>query len=1029
MLQPSSDFIYSNLYRCINVPIMQKLGLYIVQLLVAISILDQNNLRLAYNISFDSRNMIEQGIYKMRLNNEQANFLINSRIAHLHPLSQPNEVVIEPYNYIIKTMPNFTIPDYVKYANLSNNYYLLELEKEKYILYSDEIIWYEKLEKPSLHNKYSSEFILSGSEIVGPPATAYRGKKQFSDDISFVYPRVVNRLGLDGGGEVVTLTDTGIDLYHPFFHDQRQKLPLNSTNDRHRKIVRYDTIHNETEFEKGHGSHIAATIAGEIEDEDYKLNDYNGVAQAARLYVVGINKNENEMSFNNYSIQNLYQTSYNLGSFIHVNTWGITSKSQSKLASSYHNQTLNDNITLSPYDDKHLLMEAYDTNSVDNPDVVTIFSVGNEQCYGCIASPADSKNVLSVGSMRAPIQTSIHKANNRMYYIEGRNDAIPITHIKWSKDPFESNYNSSLQPLENIPLRLSKPDDNGDFNDVFVLYTSVPKCHNLEEGVRGYLIPGDANLECPDSNFIVFGYNNVDTEELSKTRSITIIIDPIPYKNEPGVSLFSAFGPTKTGIFKPDLVAPGENVYSAAAGNPFIHKPRESNWNSLMPMSGTSVATATIAGAAAIVRQYFAEGYYPNRTKTQGMEMNPSASLVKAILIASAVPINHTNPNKGGPTPESGFGVPHLYKTLGIDIYNEEMLDDDSEFGMRAYDTNQITSKGQNIFTIKVQYPNQSLVVVMSYLDFAIDYTNMKPLVVDLDLILITPNGDVEYGNQCDYGEDNFATNERIIIENAPVGEYTCIVKASKFSFNRTIEYALVFQGGFNNSDYEANPIYQPPFVSDACFVECLNQTCSNGGCNCNNNKTGYLCEHEILEVSGDYSFVFHPKEIKYFKVSTSKKMYFWLFSPSENVTAHYCVNKNRIKKIADFDNTCNYTNTQLLNFFKPKRELYIAIWAVSPFPVNISFSIKPIDFPTPIPPTPQRTLEYFEEKMEMSYDFIALLTSFIMIVIIGMRYIRQRDESNKPHYSSKQSKLAAESSKKEILMSENDYLFNHEEL
>lgn len=52
--------------------------------------------------------------------------------------------------------------------------------------------------------------------------------------------------------------------------------------------------------------------------------------------------------------------------------------------------------------------------------------------------------------------------------------------------------------------------------------------------------------------------------------------------------------------------------------------------------AGTSMATPVVAGAAALVRQYFQEGWYPCGSKGCGDVIDPSGSLVKAVLANGA---------------------------------------------------------------------------------------------------------------------------------------------------------------------------------------------------------------------------------------------------------------------------------------------------------------------------------------------------------------------------------------------------------
>jgi len=99
---------------------------------------------------------------------------------------------------------------------------------------------------------------------------------------------------------------------------------------------------------------------------------------------------------------------------------------------------------------------------------------------------------------------------------------------------------------------------------------------------------------------------------------------------------------------KPDLVAPGAYLVGAnsrgqsSASNLRhcrMHGDREQVFNennTLVSMGGTSIATAAMAGAAAIVRQYFEDGFYPSGRRVEKDKLTPSAALLKAVLITSA---------------------------------------------------------------------------------------------------------------------------------------------------------------------------------------------------------------------------------------------------------------------------------------------------------------------------------------------------------------------------------------------------------
>ncbi len=95
--------------------------------------------------------------------------------------------------------------------------------------------------------------------------------------------------------------------------------------------------------------------------------------------------------------------------------------------------------------------------------------------------------------------------------------------------------------------------------------------------------------------------------------------------NASGLAAFSSRGPTTDGRIKPDLVAPGTNIVSTRSSL--------SNWigwgvydSNHIYLGGTSMATPLVAGASALVREYF--------DKIRSYQ--PSAALVRATLIGLA---------------------------------------------------------------------------------------------------------------------------------------------------------------------------------------------------------------------------------------------------------------------------------------------------------------------------------------------------------------------------------------------------------
>ncbi|KAG5180714.1 peptidase S8/S53 domain-containing protein [Tribonema minus] len=105
------------------------------------------------------------------------------------------------------------------------------------------------------------------------------------------------------------------------------------------------------------------------------------------------------------------------------------------------------------------------------------------------------------------------------------------------------------------------------------------------------------------------------------------------------IAFFSARGPTVDGRIKPDVVGPGYSLTSASANTPGGGPSCAS-----ASRQGTSMATPVVAASAALVRQYFREGWYNSGGQAADEEnfgFLPSAALLKAVLVNSAHAVNN----------------------------------------------------------------------------------------------------------------------------------------------------------------------------------------------------------------------------------------------------------------------------------------------------------------------------------------------------------------------------------------------------
>jgi len=193
---------------------------------------------------------------------------------------------------------------------------------------------------------------------------------------------------------------------------------------------------------------------------------------------------------------------------------------------------------------------------------------------------------------------------------------------------------------------------------------------------------------------------------------------------------FSSRGWTHDGRIKPDVLAPGMWVMSAAT-NFVVPGPSCGNAQS----SGTSMATPTAAGLGALVRQYFTDGFYPAGFARSADGFEPTAALIKAVLIASAVDLSTRGcPEEPIPSRDQGWGLIQLDTALAFEGDRHGLVVDDHREGFAA--------PGDEPVRLRVNVTGTGgLKVVLVWTDPPSSSLATANLVNDLDLVVSGPGG------------------------------------------------------------------------------------------------------------------------------------------------------------------------------------------------------------------------------------------------------------------------------------------------
>ncbi|KAK3259959.1 hypothetical protein CYMTET_31068 [Cymbomonas tetramitiformis] len=206
-------------------------------------------------------------------------------------------------------------------------------------------------------------------------------------------------------------------------------------------------------------------------------------------------------------------------------------------------------------------------------------------------------------------------------------------------------------------------------------------------------------------------------------------------------------------------------------------------------------ATPVVAAAAALVRQYFIEGFYPTGVSEPADGLQPSGALVKAVMLNGADNMEGFTevglPIEPAPSCRQGYGRLNLARALHLQA---EVA---SPAAMQVYDQVGIET-GQKIeYCLHVASATQ-LRATLAWYDRPSLLSAATNLVNDLDLILLG-SGDIplQLGN-LELEADRLNTVERLDRHLDP-GLYALRVEAHRVPIGSQ-EFALVITGDFKVS-------------------------------------------------------------------------------------------------------------------------------------------------------------------------------------------------------------------------------------
>ena len=229
-------------------------------------------------------------------------------------------------------------------------------------------------------------------------------------------------------------------------------------------------------------------------------------------------------------------------------------------------------------------------------------------------------------------------------------------------------------------------------------------------------------------------------------------------------------GPTADGRRKPEIYAPGCSTMSASAGTAC----------SVTALTGTSMASPAVAGTAALVRQYFVDGYYPSGVATPADALVPSGALIKATLLNSAADMTGV---AGYPSNLEGWGRVLADNALFFPGDGRTLVVLDDVRNAAGLSTSEMQE-----YLLSVSSATEQLRVTMVFTDAPASATTGtgSAAVNDLDLEVVSPTAVLYRGNVFSGGQsatggtaDTINNVEQVHINSPTVGNWTIRVRGT----------------------------------------------------------------------------------------------------------------------------------------------------------------------------------------------------------------------------------------------------------
>ncbi|MGG6314596.1 S8 family serine peptidase, partial [Paenibacillus macerans] len=471
-------------------------------------------------------------------------------------------------------------------------------------------------------NQVESLLELPGVKAVYPNETVYATAEEetsagVEDGVSFIGSGEFWEKGIEGQGIKVGVIDTGVAKDHPdlagaiaggnwgydFVNDDNE--PYETTKQDYLDALAQDPTLPEFDedgraYYTSHGSHVSGIVAG----RDVGIGELEGVKGVAP-----------EAEIHAYKVLGPYGS-------------GSTEDVIAGIEQAVEDGMDVINLSLGSEGNNQQSADSIAVNNAMKAGVIAVVSSGNSgPGEATVGDPGSSELAITVGASKPPLVTPIMMVEgmdgDRFFMetfdksagIEDLTESYPLVNVGLGKptDYEGKDLNGKIAFIKRGEIAFSEKALNAQASGAAaaIVFNNAPEA--LESGTLG-----EADITIPVYALSgVYGEQilaELQQQELSAEFSSTV--------EEDIMAGFSSRGPAKPAFdIKPDISAPGMGIRSSV--------PEYEGWYA--PQNGTSMAAPHVAGAAALLTQY-----YPDLTPYE----------IKSLLMNNALKLNDRNGNR-----------------------------------------------------------------------------------------------------------------------------------------------------------------------------------------------------------------------------------------------------------------------------------------------------------------------------------------------------------------------------------------------